>query len=336
MGDKSRIEWTEATWNPTVGCSKASIGKAPSPGCDHCYAIRQAHRIQSMGTTDAYDGTTRVKGNGEVDWTGVVKCLPERLEQPLRWKRPRRIFVNSMSDLFHPSVPFEFVDKVFAVMALTPHHTYQVLTKRPERMAEYLGSHDTALRIFEAGSAYMTEHLVPVTQDRFEVQRDLRTGKRWPLPNVWLGTSVENQEAANERIPHLLRCPAAVRFLSCEPLLGPVDLRPFLWPGDRYQQIGEFNEYEDTGSPIGWVIVGGESGPGARQFNVRWARSLLYQCENAEVAFFLKQLGSLPYMPHPFEPDDYRLKLVDRKGGDWSEWPEDLRVREIPLQEVPA
>jgi protein gp37 len=201
------------------------------------------------------------------------------------------VFVNSMSDLFHEAVPFEFVNEVFAVMSMTPQHTYQILTKRPERMAKYML---------------------------------LRMGRR-PLPNVWLGTSVENQTTADERIPHLLRCPAAVRFLSCEPLLGPISFSvkcpPEYQPHIRHDRIG-------------WVITGGESGPGARPCNVEWIRSIVLRCKAAQVPVFVKQLGAKPYDPSWHgngTTTGSAMNLNDSKGGDPDEWSDDLRVREMPV-----
>lgn len=263
MGDHSKIEWTDASWNPIVGCSRVSSG------CDNCYAMNQAHRLAAMHPSGPYPGTTRKSKNG-IDWTGVVKCLPERLDQPLRWKRPRRIFVNSMSDLFHPTVPFEFIDQVFAVMSLAPQHTFQVLTKRPERMAAYLTREGRQRSIAAA------QHTVGVHLPLFDYPN-------WPLPNAWLGTSVEDQVTADERIPHLLRCPAAVRWLSCEPLLEPIDLTPYFDNGEP-DLIG-YEEY------LHWIVVGGESGPKARPMHPAWARSLQVQCETAGVPFFFKQWG---------------------------------------------
>ena len=210
---KSKIEWTDVVWNPVAGCSKVSAG------CKHCYAERMAARCVAMGV-EKYVGT--VDGAGR--WTGKVNFDEKALLAPLGWRKPRMVFVNSMSDLFHPEVPFEWVDRVFAVMALCPQHVFQVLTKRPERMAAYLVSpfragdeiHDA---ISDIQAARMTE------SEHWSADHDVPA---WPLPNVWLGASVENQAMADERVPVLLGCPAAVRFLSCEPLLGAVDLSAWL------------------------------------------------------------------------------------------------------------
>lgn len=275
MGDKSKIEWTEASWNPVAGCSRVSSG------CDNCYAMHMAKRIQSMGNTTAYDGTTR-QGKSGTDWTGKINLLPDRLDQPLRWTRPRRIFVNSMSDLFHPSVPFEFVDTVFAVMALAQQHTFQILTKRLERMAEYFatGRYSRCVNVMTALDGMMEDYTeAECKRYGYGEALELLATDGWPLPNVWLGTSVENQETADERIPHLLRCDAAVRWLSMEPLLGPVDLDPYpySWDGRTW---------------VDWVVAGGESGHGARPMNPQWVESLRDQCVGADVPFFFKQWGA--------------------------------------------
>ena len=252
MGDKSRIEWTDATWNPVTGCAKVSAG------CKNCYAERDWARLAA-----------RVGAYRDRKFTDVA-VHPERLDQPIRWRRPRRIFVNSMSDLFHEDVPDEFIDKVFAVMALCPHHVFQVLTKRPERMARYMDL-----------STDNREHAIG------EQARLLSNGKHsglldLPLPNVWLGVSVENQEAADARIPFLLETQAAVHWLSCEPLLGPVSLMPW-----HYHDGDEF-EFK---LPFDWVVVGGESGPKARPMDARWVRSLRDQCLAAGIPFSFKQWG---------------------------------------------
>jgi len=257
MGDKSRIEWTESTWNPTTGCTKVS------QGCKHCYAERDWTRLVHL---PAYQGRAFTD----------VECHPERLDQPLRWKRPRRVFVNSMSDMFHESVPDGFIDRVFAVMALAKQHTFQVLTKRPRRMLDYcktLGKHNGIDRVSIAAQ-----------------QMSSKTGflwhkgdVGWNLPNVHLGVSVEDQATADERIPLLLQTPAAVRWISAEPLLGPVDIQLSInrvpW------RIGG----GDAG--LHWVVTGGESRPKARPTHPDWFRSLRDQCKAAGVPFLFKQWG---------------------------------------------
>lgn len=250
MSDNSSIEWTEATWNPVTGCTKVS------PGCDHCYAERIVERFHGKGSF------------------AIVTRSEDKLYAPLRWKRPRRIFVNSMSDLFHDDVPDSFIARVFAVMARTPQHTYQILTKRHGRMRSLLN------------------------QPKFaELVQDLTdpTGLMsvWPLPNLWLGVSVESQQWADIRIPALLDTPAAVRWLSMEPLLGPVDLH-YCAGVDAIEKDWVGGPSGGSGAPhpfIDWVVVGGESGPGARPMHADWARSLRDQCTAAGVPFFFKQWG---------------------------------------------
>lgn len=357
MAGDSKIQWTQKTWNPVAGCSVLS------PGCTNCYAMKMAARIEAMaagsGRTSAYAGLTRKTKAGAV-WTGEMRLVESALTQPLRWKKPALIFVNSMSDLFHESVPDAWIDQVFAVMALCPQHTFQVLTKRAERMRDYVtalgmdgsrttdrmtravnsvllrsgrtwgacGSTGTAITTLshpfgarEPGMLRQTgdggvERLVgwdPI--DRWmRVHPDFAVRvhdmahrdefgwglKEWPLPNVWLGVSAEDQARADERIPLLLDTPAAVRFLSAEPLLGPIDLRQL----ERPARIGvdvidalecDLPPEEDVEwgtAVLDWVIVGGESGPGARPMHPDWARQLRDDCAAAGVPFFFKQWGA--------------------------------------------
>jgi protein gp37 len=264
MSDASAIEWTDATWNPVTGCTKVS------PGCDNCYAETFAER---------WRGTPGHHFENGFD----VTLRPERIDQPLKWKKPRRVFVNSMSDLFHEAIPDEFIAEVFAVMAKTPQHTYQLLTKRHGRMRSLLSRPS-----FRDNLSHLAE---------------------WPLPNVWLGVSVEDQKRADLRIPALMETPAAVRFLSCEPLLGPVNLTQVA-PGLRYSNSG-FTALR--GNPrIHWVIVGGESGNGARPMDPEWVRSLRDQCVAAEVPYFMKQWGGRNKKATGRELD----------GRTWDEFPE--------------
>jgi len=375
VSDSSNIEWTDATWNPVVGCSRVSAG------CDHCYAVGMTRRLEGMskaagfGLTghraENYRGLTIELPQAAVDrgcgvngrhFNGEVRCVEEALEVPLRWKKPKRIFVNSMSDLFHPKVPFEFIDQVFAVMALSPQHTFQVLTKRPERMAEYLSQtpRETMSRPRRVG-AQMGEFAADWPVSR--VARCERTAgcPHWPLRNVWLGTSCEDQAAADERIPYLLSCPAAVRFLSCEPLLGPIDLcralcnlkqfafavsdahaDGFLSIGEAEAAIGRHRLERGQRPMIDWVIVGGESGPGARHCDVESIRSIVLQCGAAGVPCFVKQIGTRAMWSGPAgdrwptemryeeEAGAWRVLVRDSKGGNPSEWPTDLRVRQMP------
>lgn len=318
----SGIEWTDETWNPVIGCTPVSAG------CLNCYAATMARRLEAMGRPEYgprwVDGSEDAAGNtetiriaevrgGRAVFTGDVRAVGWRLADPLHWRKPRRIFVCSMSDLFHESVPFEFIDRVWAIMALCPQHTFQVLTKRPQRMAEYLAFSRTQVDRW----ARVRRQIRKLQGG--DVDRPLGREYGWPLPNVWLGTSVEDQKAADERIPHLLRCPAAVRFLSCEPLLGPI-----------VNQAGQRNWTDG----VDWVIVGGESGPPARPCDVGWIRGVIGQCREAGVPVFVKQLGSFPFCDsatgNPADIATFKRRLADRKGGDPAEWPKDLRVREWP------
>ncbi|WP_447727259.1 DUF5131 family protein [Sphingomonas koreensis] len=309
----SKIEWTERTWNPIVGCS------IHSAGCTNCYAMKMAGRLAAIaiaysennigepGPTDHYVGTT-VKTKAGFVWSGEVNVAPESiLMEPLRRKKATTWFVNSMSDLFHESVPDDVIDRVFAVMALCPQHRFQVLTKRADRMREYYGSvgrlFPSRERVWSATAT--VAHVSPAIK---QLVAEMRFGDFvWPLPNVWLGVSVEDQRAVDERIPHLLATPAAVRFLSCEPLLGPVDLAsPYtieLWNEKARERginvdarmdraTGLWDVAGDDLLPgLDWVICGGESGPGARPMHPDWARELRDQCGDAGVPFFFKQWG---------------------------------------------
>jgi protein gp37 len=265
MGDSTGIEWTDATWNPVTGCTKVS------QGCKHCYAERDWNRLAHL---PAYQGRA---------FTDVA-CHPKRLDQPLRWKRPRRIFVNSMSDLFHEDVPFEFIEEVHEVIRETERHTFQILTKRPDRMVEFW---KWRKEVYFANSCTSA-----------------------PPRNAWYGVSVEDQSTADYRVPLLLQTPAAVRWISAEPLLGPVSLVvPF--DGARVDAA----KGARPGIPgLDWVVVGGESGPKARPMHPDWARSLRDQCAAAGVPFFMKQLH------------DDTGKLIK----DISTLPSDLQIREYP------
>jgi protein gp37 len=274
MSDNTKIEWTDATWNPITGCSVVSAG------CKHCYAMKLAGT--RMRNHWSREGLTIQTQAGPV-WNGQVRFNEQWLDEPLHWRKPRRIFVCAHGDLFHENVPNEWIDKVFAIMAQSPQHTFQVLTKRPERML-----------------AYITD---PVWAEIH--------GPKWPLKNVWLGVSVENQEAADERIPLLLQTPAAVRWLSCEPLLGNV-----LLDNGETSWLTCHNTDTDTECCISysvsgihfrgidWVVVGGESGHGARPMHPDWARSLRDQCVAARVPFFMKQMsGTRKSAMPPIPPD---------------------------------
>ena len=339
---KTKISWTEMTWNPVRGCSRVS------EGCRHCYAERMAARFsvppaheREVQRPAPFAGFARMTANGG-QWTGKVELIESALDIPLRRKKPTTWFVNSMSDLFHESLPDEDVYRVFAIMERCPQHKFQVLTKRAARLPVLVK------RIY--GSANMGR----------------------VLPNVWLGVSCEDQKTADERIPLLIQTPAALRFVSLEPLLGPITLRfpagsraPD--PPDGFESWTEKRRadwfamqaratYMTRCEMLDWVIVGGESGPGARPCDVSWIRSVVKQCLTAEVACFVKQLGSVPVIAacrqhhwdfgesigkkakfsamdsqHP-STGLWRVHLEDHKGGDPSEWAEDLRVRQIPKE----
>ena len=409
--NKTSIQWCDYSWSPVVGCSRVSAG------CQRCYAERlAATRLKHMR---AYRDLARIRENGEPQWTGDVRLLPERLEDPLRHRKPARIFVCDMGDLFHEGVPDEYIAAVFGAMAACPQHQFQVLTKRPDRMQRWLAAADSdghcrvmlygeeqterllvhrlVLEAFDRpavgdeqsrhidgdpstnalwnlqwgtrvdnqhdrrrhgtarGWSYLTAQQVQEIRGKaaqgqsacliardYNVSdtqiRNIVTGRQWnsddglewPLTNCHLGVSVEDQAAADERIPLLLQTPAAVRFLSIEPLLGPVRL-----PG-----LFTMNTPEEAPLPtIDWVIVGAESGPKARPCNLDWIRFVVRQCKSAGVSCFVKQIGARPVVTEGLPAREYpglriddcgQVHLRNRKGGDPSEWCEDLRVREMP------
>jgi len=320
------IQWTDATWNPIRGCSRVS------EGCRHCYAEVVAARFSGPG--QPYEGLARRTSKGEARWTGKIMFVEKHLEDPLRWKKPARIFVNSMSDLFHEEVTDEQLDRIFAVMALADRHTFQVLTKRPERMLKYF-SYEYRWAMIEGASQALYAK-------RTGEDPSMWLAVNGPLPNVWLGVSVEHQEAANLRIPILADTPAAARFLSCEPLLGSIRLASFFARGVHPGEA----KWRTTPSPIAWVIVGGESGAHARPCNSQWIRDIVSQCRAQGVIPFVKQLGAKPgftledeerrgntmpsYHHYDAEVGLYIKKMDHDHGGDPAEWPEDLRVQEFP------
>lgn len=352
---QTKIQWTDKVWNALAGCNDKS------EGCRFCYARRMAHRLELMGQ-EKYKGLTVLQGS-HIVWTGKITFYEKALMEPLKWRKPCRIFVNSMSDLFHHNVTDDQIDHIFAVMAMCPQHVFQVLTKRPERMPKLLAS-----------SRFKGE----VLQQAFELQRG-RGGEKdarkwlepnWPLPNVWLGVSVENQEAADERIPLLVQTPAAVRFISAEPLLGPVSLERWSDTGIECSSCGWFGTESDgqrvdlaaddpwfacprcaevcAHTPldehlggkrgIHWVICGGESGPGARPMHPDWVRSLRDQCAEAGVEFFFKQWGEwLGTMQYGAPADQQLINILDaplrlgkKAAGDlldgrqWHQFPNSL------------
>jgi protein gp37 len=288
------IQWCDETWNPTTGCDRVS------PGCDHCYAMTLAKRLKAMGSPRyQVDGDPRTSGPGFGVQTHAVA-----LDQPLRWTRPRRIFVNSMSDLFHASVPEYFIAQVFAVMAGARQHTFQLLTKRHGRMRSLLSRESFWLDVFM------------IAENEFA-----GAAGEWPLRNVWLGVSAEDQPWADIRIDALNRTPAAVRFVSAEPMLAPIRLHR----GHGHCPVHDFpggfcmSPCPDLITP-NWLIIGGESGPGARPMDPEWVRSLVGQCRDAGTVPFVKQLGAVWAREHG----------GNSHGSDWDFWPEDLRVREFP------
>lgn len=278
MSVATHIQWTQATWNPIAGCTPVS------PGCLNCYAAKQSYRLERMGQAK-YRGLTLLH-NGRRTFNGRINFDEDALSIPLRRRKPTMFFVNSMSDLFHEDVPAEFIYKVFAVMASCERHVFQVLTKRPEQMAEDMN------RL----AAFWLHGRTQLPREVWNLDAP------WPLPNVWLGCSPVNQKTFDEYAPHIRRCPAAVRFLSLEPLLGPIDLGDDFW---------------ESGNRVEWVIVGNESiGNGVGRFADGYeaaARSIIQQCAAAGVACFHKQ-----------------MPIGNRTSGEPQEWPEDLRVREMP------
>lgn len=320
MSTTTGIEWTDATWNPVVGCSIVS------PGCTNCYAMKHAARLlDGNAKMPHYAGTTQHSKAGGI-WTGTVALAPDHIiTAPLRWRTPRRVFVNSMGDLFHESVPDKWINRVFAVMACAPQHAFQVLTKRSRRMMLWAKDASTEARVFQ-----MSTLVAPDGRQR--------RSRAWPLPNVWLGVSTEDQPHAAERIPDLLATPAAVRFISAEPLLGPIDFtdidvtmrwRSTAWlnalAGETWLpgNCGENSRTFDS-NKLDWIIVGGESGHGARPCDTAWIESIVGQCNAARVPCFVKQLGG-----HVIRSGGI-WHTADRKGANMSEWPDEIRVREFP------
>lgn len=320
MSDRSAIEWTDATWNPVVAIDRTGkVGfhcEKVSPACEHCYAEAfNRRRLPARGTGLPYTRSSRDKVRIAIDEPTLLK--------PLKWRKSRRVFVESTSDLFADFVPFELIDRVFAVMELADWHTFQVLTKRPDRMAEYFETRHPSRPIDSIPPQWL--HWLNDVHD--ETGRNLvtRYGRRegdrkyWPLSNIWLGATLEDQPRLEQRLPHLLRCPAKVRFISYEPALGPIDLRPVLENAVDCENCGPifesraepdgtggytavcptcFTSWEDEGSTvcgcdphIHWVIGGGESGSNARPSHIGWFQVVRDQCDRVDVPFFFKQWG---------------------------------------------
>lgn len=306
----TNIEWTDRVWNPATGCMKVS------EGCRNCYAF-ETHNRRHKGFLN---GAKLPKQYAEP--FNKIQLFPDRLLQPLRWKKPQRIFVNSMSDLFHKDITFKYIDQVFAVMALTPRHTYQILTKRPERMLQYFQSMNPGemIECWQEAAYELTkddEAACFVANRLNGVLPNAKPG--WAIQNVWLGTSVENQKTADERIPLLLQTPAAVRFLSCEPLLGMVDLK--LHDSLLYHTSGwwpPLSEYTKVGDEgIDWVIVGGESGSKARPMHPDWVRSIRDQCIEFNIPFFFKQWGSWLPGSKIKPPEDVTYNVYQMQNGTY-------------------
>lgn len=312
MSDRTDIEWCDATWSPTSGCSRVSAG------CDNCYAMHMARRFDKPGFWGY--GLTRVDSKGKVDWSGVVREMPERLRIPLRWRKSRRIFVDSTSDLFHPSVSNEYIAAVFGVMAACPQHTFIVCTKRAKRMREWF-----AWMADERHDGETCDPVERMYQARGKEWHWPDEEPSWPLPNVWLLVSTEDQETFDERVPELLRCPAVVRGVSAEPLLGPIDVTMLHSVWDKH------GEPSGPRPGIQWVIVGGESGHLARECDLAWVRRIRNDCANAGVPLFVKQLGSAPIQNWVVARNHGSLEALRHpKGGEPSEWPDDLRIRQFP------
>lgn len=383
----TQIEWAERTWQTVSGCTRVS------PGCQHCYAERLA--ATRLAQTPKYTGVALMTADGP-RWTGTVRLHEDALIEPLRRRKPTRYFVNAQGDTFHEDVPFAFIDRMMAMSlacAVVDNrpHTMLYLTKRPNRASDYFASRAPREHLLEwsriadglvtvaGGDVLLSEcvewhcahHWSP---DGTAIDNPGPFGaldNLWPLPNVWLGVSAEDQQRLDERWPSLARCPAAVRWLSLEPLLGPVNLSrvaldklwffPGLETGDMRAstesdwQLDALRGEPKAGIPsAGWVVVGGESGPGARPCNVGWIRDIVAQCGAARVPCYVKQLGANPWAEvaggdglewpagtvldgrSPCEPIDggemanARVKLRDRRGADPAEWPAALRVRELP------
>jgi protein gp37 len=326
MATDTKIEWADKTWSPIIGCDRVS------PGCHGCYAISQA-RIRTFNPhpkiSQAFAGTVDVI-DGRVDWTGQVNQLEDRLTQPLTWRKPAKIFVNSLSDLFHKNVDHDFIVKVFATMALTPQHTYQLLTKRHARMRTVLTDNCTCGNghlpgfHFRSAMAWAVSKAnpdrIPGVPDDAE-QRINATA--WPLPNLHLGVSVEDQHWADIRIPALLDTPAAVRWISAEPLLGPIRLSASWIPIPADFRTVQLADILGIARPerLDWVVAGGESGPKARPAHPDWFRSLRDQCAAADVRFLFKQWGE--WGPAPFI-----VRVCDPETG-WQGTDEELAAAKV-------
>jgi len=301
----SKIEWTDTTWNPMTGCSPVSAG------CKNCWAKRMATRQRGRNGYDSCDPFR-------------VTLRQDKLDQPYRWKKPRKIAVCLMGDLFHEDVPFYFIHEVFRVMGNCPRHIFQVLTKRPARALEYFGIAREVAKEVEWPSAMQVQRS-PCSCSAFAL-----------MPHIWFGVSVEDQKTAEERIPLLLQVPASVRYVSAEPLLGSLDLHGLgLWYRHRKDLI--YFEQDGKEMPmLDWVIIGGESGPGARVMDLEWPRMIIDQCQRACIPVYMKQIGSNPTRMTEHEREECGIWMLDKKwpraskGNNPAEWPADLCVRLFP------
>lgn len=362
---KSSIEWTEETWNPTRGCSRVS------PGCEHCYAEVMAARFSDEGY---WGHGFAVRGDHGGRWTRRLALVTDeafpghgKLELPLRWQTPRVVFVNSTSDLFHEDLTNEEIAAVFGIMLACPDHTFQILTKRAKRLREWHAWLKKEAANCNGGVGMSEQARCLVAAQQFCDHKALRRTQEilgheraeWPLPNVWQGVSVESQKYADERVPELLLVPAAVRWVSYEPALGGVDFTRIALLG----AAGAINLNALTGEVasgpwryhrLDWIVVGGESGPGARAFDVAWARKVRDGCATHGVAYFFKQLGAHPYdgdkaieieldgigaigaaildprRPLGVAKTGNVIATKSKKGGAWEDIPVDLRIREYP------
>lgn len=335
MANTTEISWTHwpnttgRTWNPTRGCSRVSPGCGGAKGVGGCYAERQAYRFSQPTERTPhppYEGLVRLGKQGP-RWTGKVDLIVDKLSDPIGWRGRSTVFVNSMSDLFHESLTDETIDRVFGVMAACQEHTFIVLTKRADRLRSYL-SQDRRRKWAYAGCAHI--------EDPDRTFDAIAMGPR-ALANVVLGVSVENQDYADKRIPDLLATPAACRMVSYEPALGPVDFFAFLRGDIRDRGIAALRAPPMPG--LDWLVLGGESGPGSRPFDVEWARDAVTRCRAAGVAVYVKQLGARPFdsslavevnAAKMVAITGNHLSLRERKGANWTEWPADLQVRELP------
>lgn len=332
---ETSIEWTERSWNPIVGCSIVS------PGCTNCYAMGMAERFKDVYRGRKWAGaaaeamTRRV--NGKAVWTGQLTLAPDHiLTEPLRRRKPTTYFVNSMGDLFHEDTPEAWIDLVIAIMALCPQHTFQILTKRGERMRKHM-SPTTSIpmlgrlpleRIHLAAAGDIDgENKLFEELKRYGNLYSLYCSVPWPLPNVWLGVSAEDQKRADERVPDLLDTPAAVRFVSAEPLLSRIDFEDIRYPdGFRLDALSGLHfdcegavdgVYGNPDPKLDWIIAGGESGPGARPMHPDWPRQIRDQCVAAGTAFFFKQWGNwFPLVDRDKDDPDWRLDYSRRYSDD--------------------